>query len=115
MNIIIKHNGDNYVLEWNFKDKCYATEHTTRNEALQQVEHNNKHRDIFIEKKKILDGMIERHGEGDYVNTMSNAIHKMLDPKYRNREASFRCATANSMSGYEKYKVEPITNKITEI
>ena len=66
-------------------------------------------------KKKILDNMIEKHGDGDYVKTMSNAIHKMLDPEYRNREASFRCATANSMSGYEKYKVEPITNKITEI
>ena len=31
---------------------------------------------------------------------------KMLDKDYRMREASFRVATANSLAGYEKFKIK---------
>ena len=113
MNIIIKHNGDKYELEWRYKDKCFTTEHETREQALLQVEENNKNRDIYEEKQKILKKMGE-FGKSDYMQTMRNAIEKMLDPVYRQREASFRCATANSMAGYEKYELKQVTNKIIE-
>lgn len=114
MNIILKQKDDKYELEWKYKGKSYKTYHDTHDQALMQVDENNRNREIYEEKQKILKRMGE-FGKSDHMSTMRNAIEKMLNPEYRNREASFRCATANSMSGYKKYRVEDITNKIVEI
>lgn len=114
MNIILKKQDDKYELEWRYLGKSYKTIHETHDEALMQVDENNRNRDIYEEKQKILKRMGEL-GKSDHMRTMRNAIEKMLNPEYRYNEASFRCATANSMRGYKKYKVQPITNKIIEL
>lgn len=112
MNIILKQEDDKYELEWRYRGKSYITTHDTREQALLQVDENNRNRDIFLQKDKI----IKRAGfdKSEHMKTIVNAVHKMLDPAYREREASFRCATANTMAGYHKYELQPITNKIVE-